>query len=216
MNNYANFDIDSTIAEEERYEQTENIKTQQALTQMKECSKIENRGPPRIFGRTLVLCRYRNKALVTIGPDFVYTLCLIVSIILVSVGFCWLSLLVSHLLCYIGILISSCLLVSFLLTALISPGHPSFEIKNEYFKKVKEDRRYWCQICKLFSTDRSLHCPDCNCCVSEMDHHCVWVGKCIGKWNLHLFQSFITFGFIFFVYLFTSMIIVSLLIEDNK
>jgi hypothetical protein len=65
----------------------------------------------------------------------------------------------------------------------------------------KLDKYRVCKICNiLVSAQQDItHCEDCNICVEstilliliDLDHHCVWIGKCIAKRNLRLFNVFV-------------------------
>ncbi|TDH73459.1 hypothetical protein CCR75_007993 [Bremia lactucae] len=51
--------------------------------------------------------------------------------------------------------------------------------------------RWYCDICRIIDRDvTAFHCEDCGVCVAGYDHHCPWVGKCIGRDNMHAFQKF--------------------------
>ena len=47
------------------------------------------------------------------------------------------------------------------------------------------------EFCNTIRAPRTSHCYDCNACVLELDHHCPWMGKCVGKYNLLYFYSFL-------------------------
>ncbi|KAI9921237.1 hypothetical protein PsorP6_000513 [Peronosclerospora sorghi] len=51
-------------------------------------------------------------------------------------------------------------------------------------------RTRYCDLCSI-DQDRSMeHCEDCGVCIAGYDHHCPWMGKCIGRGNIHAFKMF--------------------------
>lgn len=53
-----------------------------------------------------------------------------------------------------------------------------------------------CKECKYLMPPRSWHCKKCNCCILTMNHHCLFVGTCIGHYNLRYFLMFVIYVFI--------------------
>ena len=144
MKAYDNFENHESTVDEEIVE-NEDTKIEKVLKEMKKYIGVKNRKPPRIFGNTIVLLRNNNKAILTIGPHFGFTICLFVTILLISVGVSILVSMASKIVLILGIIISSSLLLSFALVALVSPGHPTFEVTEQQMNIVKDHRRHWCK-----------------------------------------------------------------------
>lgn len=53
------------------------------------------------------------------------------------------------------------------------------------------DLSFYIVKCQTFIPRGAYHCDDCGLCIEELDHHCVWVGKCVGRYNLKLFYFFV-------------------------
>jgi hypothetical protein len=47
-----------------------------------------------------------------------------------------------------------------------------------------------CDLCGVEQTRDMEHCEDCGVSVAGYDHHCPWMGKCIGRDNMHAFKMF--------------------------
>ncbi|KAH7492334.1 Palmitoyltransferase ZDHHC14 [Phytophthora ramorum] len=54
----------------------------------------------------------------------------------------------------------------------------------------RPSRRRFCDICGIEQDRSTGHCEDCGVCVAGYDHHCPWMGKCIGRGNMHAFKMF--------------------------
>ncbi|RLN54139.1 hypothetical protein BBJ28_00016041 [Nothophytophthora sp. Chile5] len=52
------------------------------------------------------------------------------------------------------------------------------------------ERTRYCDICDIEQDRSTDHCEDCGVCVAGYDHHCPWMGKCIGRGNMHAFKMF--------------------------
>ncbi|KAJ0397769.1 hypothetical protein ATCC90586_005605 [Pythium insidiosum] len=52
------------------------------------------------------------------------------------------------------------------------------------------ERRRYCDVCDVEQPRDAEHCEDCGVCVDGYDHHCPWMGKCIGRNNMHAFKMF--------------------------
>jgi palmitoyltransferase ZDHHC9/14/18 len=75
-------------------------------------------------------------------------------------------------------------------------------------------KRY-CDSCAMFQKDlKTFHCYDCQYCIQERHHHCEWLGKCIGKDNLLIYQIFTVLWItgLFYVFLIFSIFI----LENNS
>ena len=86
--------------------------------------------------------------------------------------------------------------------ALIHPG-------TELNKFQDKDRYSFCSKCKIYYNphEKVGHCTLCNVCITKLDHHCVWVGKCVGKYNLCAFYEMIALVALFYIYIIICVII---------
>ncbi len=92
-------------------------------------------------------------------------------------------------------------ILSYLYTCLINPG----TIDKKYFWNNVENKNninyQICRICNIVfpKSFKAYHCKRCDICIMNHDHHCPWTGKCIGKYNIVGFYSFVIslFCFIF-------------------
>ena len=76
MEEYKNVKTNETITEsdfENPVKSKEIMKIQEALKEMKKFIHMPERQVPRIFGKTVVLCRLNKNALFTIGPHIGFT-----------------------------------------------------------------------------------------------------------------------------------------------
>lgn len=59
----------------------------------------------------------------------------------------------------------------------------------------------YCEKCRHIKPDRCHHCSVCSQCVLKMDHHCPWVNNCIGFSNYKFFLLFLSYAFLYCVYI---------------
>ena len=55
-------------------------------------------------------------------------------------------------------------------------------LRIEYIEKIM-----YCHKCGVTKYPRTHHCSTCNYCIRRMDHHCVWIGNCLGLFNIKYF-----------------------------
>ena len=87
--------------------------------------------------------------------------------------------------------------ISGLLLFIVNPG-----IIYSDGEKVDYNQRIYCGQCKYLypkSNKKMSHCFSCGICVCKIDHHCGVVGKCVGKFNLVIFFTFVV-GNSFFMF----------------
>ena len=150
-------------------------------------------------GRMFCFWYYGDEPLLTIGPDFKFSVFELVFFNLMSLlpirslpsDNTWFKITVG-LTCIENI--------SFILTALWNPKlSPQDPYRNslDYLKRIsnKNLESLICDKCNLirgeFDSNVS-HCSWCDVCIIGHDHHCVWCSKCIGKGNLPCFKVFLT------------------------
>lgn len=80
-------------------------------------------------------------------------------------------------------------IISSILLFIINPGivYSDGDIQNE-------NEKIYCPACQFFypkNNKKMRHCHICRVCISKMDHHCGVVGKCVGKYNLFIFITFV-------------------------
>ncbi len=80
-------------------------------------------------------------------------------------------------------------LCSGLLTYLLNPG--------VIYKSSKKGSKIYCKECDFnYPFHKNLkHCSSCGVCIVGIDHHCGVFGKCIAKYNIFWFYSFIILSF---------------------
>ncbi|CAK76362.1 unnamed protein product (macronuclear) [Paramecium tetraurelia] len=165
------------------------------------CQSIQIPVFKRHFGNNLTLLYIRGEPLITIGPHWPLTLCMIVTFGAASY-FLIFEIAISKGLYvyYCSIFVAALQMFSYLITALKNPG---IVTSSREYKGVLQ-----CIVC---NNPRDLgalyHCEDCDVCIQGFDHHCPWTGKCIGRGNINAFYIFVTMIPIYIVY----FIIVSLL-----
>lgn len=149
------------------------------------------------IGKTynIIIKPISNYPIINVGPDYltaimfislIIALCLVVYYIVVCkaywnfprIKFWWK-------------IIFSLMLSMFALTCLINPGIAYNDRKSN---QEGEDKNY-CDECEIYKENKMIHCYECNVCVKRMDHHCVLSSKCIGKYNIIPFYSFIVCAF---------------------
>ena len=177
---------------------------------------LPGRRPPRCYGNTIVLMYWMNYAMLTIGPHWPFSLCLLISIIFVSsfiMLFIYLTLLIAF---YIGLGVICLQVVWFGLVVIWGPGHHSFAITEEHLEIINQDISKWCRKWKIVKTENVEHWMDWNTCIIGYDHHWAWTSKWVGKWNLIFFYAFTLTTALLFVYLFLAVILIMLLIQNNN
>ena len=194
-----------------------------------------NKERPKIFGNNIyiknpfkcgnIYCLFykKNEPLITLGPQFYFSLLLIFIVNLTNIfALLFLYNKLHYLFHFPGLILYLFQSYSHLYTMLINPGIPKkkWYFHNNLIKKITKDpifnsqfnfEKY--QICKKCSLliDKNLnvvHCEICNICCEEYDHHCPWIGKCIGKNNNKTFGWFLLASVLFFIYIIILCIIV--------
>ena len=148
---------------------------------------------------------------ITIGPDFLFTLCMFVFMGGMYTIFLWFLFHIQtdkSIFWYAGLSLFIIQSSSMLITVFLNPGHP---------KKVKGMPRtqQWCKIChtpKLHELE-TYHCEDCDRCIEWYDHHCPWFGKCIGKNTIYTFYIFIA---TFLLMIFAIFFVVAIYLDQHK
>ena len=139
----------------------------------------------------------------SIGPHWYFTLTL--NFLITSLVFTLYNFIIKklHILFHLAFIILYFLVIFFLnRTALINPG---IEIN-----KIQDDIHYkFCQFCKIYYNpdEKVYHCRLCNVCIKRLDHHCVWIGKCVGKFNICSFYEMIIVVAILYLYIIICVII---------
>ncbi len=80
--------------------------------------------------------------------------------------------------------------IIYLILFLKNPGIPSINnIKNNN----DTEQSILCQECMLYHLKniKTTHCYECGVCIENQDHHCPWIGKCVGKKTINLFNTFL-------------------------
>ena len=139
----------------------------------------------------------------SIGPHWYMTL--ILHIIISMLGYTIFLFIIKnlHILFNIAFVILFFIVIIFLeRAALIHPG-------TEISKIQDKDKYSFCNKCKIYYDphEKVGHCSLCNVCIKKLDHHCVWVGKCVGKYNLWAFYEMIIAVGIFYIYIIICVII---------
>ncbi|CAD8159480.1 unnamed protein product [Paramecium octaurelia] len=165
------------------------------------CQSIQVPGFKRHFGNNLTLFHIWGEPLITIGPHWPLTLCMIISFGGASYLLIYeIAIRKGLYVYYFSIFIAALQMFSYLMTALKNPG---IVTSSREYKGILQ-----CIVCNNPRNVGSLyHCEDCDVCISGFDHHCPWTGKCIGRGNIGSFYIFVTMIPIYIVY----FIIVSLL-----
>ena len=165
--------------------------------------KFRDPEDPRHFGRCMPFCYWNGNPLVVIGPDWPFSIVMIIFIC----GF-WESS------TQILILPNHVLLTSFIMYTLKSLHYgvmftmvlknPGIMSSHDYYVgpevDVKGGRRPRpCETCRVIS-HKAEHCFRCDVCIEDVDHHCPWMNKCVAKGNLVEFYLFLglTFGSLFY------------------
>ena len=84
-----------------------------------------------------------DQVVLSIGPDWKYTISLLLCSIVSQTGFLIVMYFVWTIGFYIGLLVCILQIGSFLACALIGPGNPSFKVTRSLINQIKEDPKYW-------------------------------------------------------------------------
>ena len=172
---------------------------------------IQNIKPSKC-GNVYCFCYINNSPLLTIGPQFYYSIILfslniIIFILIVKYYFHKINIYLKM----IEILLFICLSFNQLFTTLINEGIPKrvWFLSNNIINYLMDDEHFYnefntnkyqiCRKCNIL-IDKSLkiiHCDICNLCCEFYDHHCPWIGKCVGKNNIISFKIFTSSNIIF-------------------
>ena len=105
----------------------------------------------------------------------------------------------------IGIIVFLTFFISYSYTSLLNPGIPKYD-ENAILGKPRENYRFCAQCCIWISLEENgSHCFECNVCYEGYDHHCPWTGKCVAKYNVKYFYTFIVSVLCIFCYLVTAL-----------
>ncbi|CAG9319376.1 unnamed protein product [Blepharisma stoltei] len=142
----------------------------------------------------------QGKITYTIGPDWMFNLCLL-SIIISAMIFNVLVMapMVDPTMQFIGFSAITWVLMSYLMTALKNPGIVVNDTQEE-IELGKAENKSFCRVCHVMTAKGTEHCEDCGLCCEGYDHHCPLSGKCIGKGNIIWFYLFLASILGFFVY----------------
>jgi len=125
-----------------------------------------------------------------LGPDWP---CAIITIALItSATIIWgifVALPIHPAVAAIGFFTMVLVLLAFLITSCSDPGI----LPRREFPMVDEDDPDGlpCRICHVMRPPGTIHCSFCGVCIQGLDHHCPWTGKCIGKYNIRMFNTFL-------------------------
>ena len=128
--------------------------------------------------------------------------------IVVIVGFVFQSKVEDGLMKTAGKLLGVTATISYLLTALTSPG------LYDPLENVETKTRYifnyfrYCHKCMHFSPKDVVHCMKCDTCIEGFDHHCPFVSKCVGKGNLLYFYAFMSSLSLFSIYVWYTIYLI--------
>ena len=103
-------------------------------------------------------------------------------------------------------------LISYLSTCLINSGtlERKYYINDYHISNNVDISNYQkCTTCNIVFPKyfKCVHCKTCNICIIEQDHHCPWTGKCIGKYNICQFYSFLVAIFTYMLVTFFTFIL---------
>jgi hypothetical protein len=148
---------------------------------------------------------------ITIGPDFLFTLCMFVflgGMYSVFLFFLYHIKTSYNIFWYLGWMLVMVNLFSTLFTVLYNPGHP------KKIKGLPRNREWWnIWNAPKLSCFETYHCEDWDKCVEWYDHHCPWFGKWIGRNTLITFYVFIGS---FLAMIFAVFMTIAVYLEQNK
>ena len=79
------------------------------------------------------------------------------------------------------------------------------EMSKIYLEYV--NTKLYCFKCSIIKEPRTHHCRKCNKCVKRFDHHCIWIGNCVGLWNIKYFVQLLIYASIGLFYEFAVMLV---------
>lgn len=114
------------------------------VQEMRKVMDIKNRKLPRKFGKTIILMyNSKNEPVLTIGPHFPLSVCLVVTIIILAVFFTISMKNDAYMLCMVGIGVVTLHLLTFLTTVLLNPGIPSTKVSESDITEVISKNLSW-------------------------------------------------------------------------
>ena len=101
-------------------------------------------------------------------------------------------------------------IISYTFLFLINPGIPGREYYKKNIKLTKEEKKNYrkCSKCNIIipKSLKVVHCQKCEICIIHQDHHCPWSSKCIGEYNIYIFNLFCIMLCVYLIFLFISLI----------
>ena len=101
-------------------------------------------------------------------------------------------------------------IISYIFLFLINPGIPGREYYKKNIKLTKEEKKNYrkCSKCNIIipKSLKVVHCQKCEICIIHQDHHCPWSSKCIGEYNISIFNLFCIMLCVYLIFLFISLI----------
>lgn len=159
----------------------------------------------------VVCIGYKNRPIITIGPQWYYSA--ILGAIVSGLGLMFvvfLSYKTTIVLSIIGEVLIPIIIISLLITIFKDPNMIIIDTRPDEFmlQMISSDERF-CNRCSIIREKGTVHCSDCCVCIRNYDHHCIVIGKCIGGGNILYFNIFVFSGLIGMVYLLAVIICLS-------
>ncbi|GAM18616.1 hypothetical protein SAMD00019534_017910, partial [Acytostelium subglobosum LB1] len=111
------------------------------------------------------------------------------------------------------------ILVSYYLCKSTNPGEYQDTLLPSYYLNQpvsQEDDRRFCTKCDEQKPERAHHCNICKKCVLRMEHHSMWIGNCIGLYNLKYYILFLFYSSVSIIYfLFLLVLRATQILSDN-